>query len=132
MFLHLCVLLTSPGATLTCMSACSYVQESLRLAHLPPPPAAPLTPLLSPSGEGRSSKPHPEGPQFSEEDLSDMQSDDEDDQLSRLLQVSVFPGLAVQQDQDLCVLSPAKCGLLLVVTSSTQQPIGQGSRLSRK
>ena len=92
---------------------CMLVQESLRLAHLPPPPAAPLTPLLSPSGEGRSSKPHPEGPQFSEEDLSDMQSDDEDDQLSRLLQVSVFPGLAVQQDQDLCVLSPAKCGLLL-------------------
>ena len=56
------------------------------MAHLPPP-LAPLTPLLSPSGEGRSSKPHSEGPEFSEEDLSDMQSDDEDDQLSRLLQV---------------------------------------------
>ena len=80
MFLHAkfaSLLADSPLATTARqhVHACACIQESLRLAHLPPPP-----PLLSPAGEAFS---EPEV----EEDLSDMQSDDEDDQLSRLLQV---------------------------------------------
>ena len=62
--------------------ACGYLQESLRLAHLSPP----LPPR--PAG-GSSSEPHSELLHSEESDLSDTRSDDEADQLSRLLQVGL-------------------------------------------